>query len=485
MRMVVTEDYMKRLLLTYLVLVLVVVGSYWSESAHGAPIGCEVFKRLVMNRGEGAALTPAQLVARGKDGIEAALAVKQTPYEGRRDEGRRLDINEDFKQAIRKQAYQALVGAARGEKPDVIAAGNKGHQSDHTALWRQNTRATEQFPNGAVQDMFGANARDLNLVKLVHDLGKLPETEDTKHLRAYVRDQVKGDFLKSRILGHGFDSIARVAELVQTEGERLNIPEAERLDAFLQLSDAIAWHNYGPVTDRAEAGRRYPSLTEGELDILTNAFWPTFFNKGLKTPDGKVIVTAFKDDMGIPDYGNSSDRGVLQKLLAFDDRAALVTAKAPDKIGNQNLKAADPTALTFNRGLLTQTFVSPASQTIVAVKAMAEELRPHLVSNKYTVEDYPAYKVAMDMSGKLKALGENLVEMNSDTRLASYGVDATAAKHTMVYEAKNGTVWRIDGSDKAKPTISVQIGDTWHQAPPRNGSAFDVLMGLIREDGRW
>ncbi len=474
---------MKRLLITYFVLALVVIGLHWSDSAYGAPITCDIFKQLVMRKGEAAGLTPEQLLARGKDGVEAAVEVKSTSYEGRRDEGRRLDIREDFKQALRREAYRALTAAARAGDP--IAVGNKGHQSDHTALWRLNTRSSEQFPNGAVQDMFGANARDLNLVKLVHDLGKLPETEGTSHLRAYVKDKVKGDFLKTRIMGHGFDSIARVAELVQKEGERLNVPEAERLDAFLQLADAIAWHNFGPVTDRAEAGRRYPSLTEAELDILTGAFWPTFFNKGLMTPEGKVIVTAFKDDVGVPAYGNSSDRGVLQKLLTFDDRAALVTGKAPDKIGNQNLKVADATALTFNRSILSQTFVSPAGATIVTVKAMAEELRPHLVSGKYKVEEYPAYQVAMEMSGKLKTLGENLVEMNSDAKLAASSIDAAAAKHSVLYEAANGNVWKIDGADKAKPTLKVKIGDTWHDAPARGGTAFDVLMTFIREDKRW
>jgi hypothetical protein len=476
---------MKSLYLTYLILALLAVLSHYSSNAYGEPIRCDIFRRLVMSREEAAGLSPAELIARGKEGVEAALAVKQTPYGGRRDEGRRLEIRDEFKQALRREAYRALVGAARGPGADIIAVGNKGHQSDHTALWRLNTRSTEQFPNGAVQDMFGANARDLNLVKLVHDLGKLPETEATKHLRAYTRDMVKGDFLKSRILGHGFDSVARVAELVQREGERLGIPEAERLDAFLQLSDAISWHNYGPVTERAEAGKRYPSLTEAELDILTNAFWPTFFNKGLVGKDGQVIVSAFKDDLGIPAYGNSSDRGVLQKLLTFDDRAALVTAKAPDKIGNQNLKVSDPKALTFNRNLITQTFVGPASQTIVAVKAMGEELRPHLVDPKYKIEDYPAYQVAMEMSGKLKALGESLLEMNSDVRLAAAGVNELQAKFTILYEAKNGNLWKLDGADKADVKASIKIGETWHDAPLRGGSSFDVLMGLIREDGRW
>lgn len=265
---------MKRLLLTYLVLALVLAGMHWSESALGVEFDCTLFKKLVLSPGEAAQLTPQQLLARGQAGVEVAVAVKSTPYEGRREDGRRLDIREDFKQALRREAYQALTAGARAGDP--IAIGNKGHQSDHTALWRLNTRTSEKFPNGAVQDMFGANARDLNLVKLVHDLGKLPETEATSHLRAFVKDRVKGDFLKTRILAHGFDSVARVAELVQREGERLKIADAERLDAFLQLADAIAWHNFGPVTDRAEAGRRYPSLTEAELDVLTNAFWPTY-----------------------------------------------------------------------------------------------------------------------------------------------------------------------------------------------------------------
>ena len=66
---------MKRLLLTYLILTLVIVGFHWSENAFGAPIGCEAFRRLVMTRQEAAQLTPAELIARGKDGVEAAQRV--------------------------------------------------------------------------------------------------------------------------------------------------------------------------------------------------------------------------------------------------------------------------------------------------------------------------------------------------------------------------------------------------------------------------
>ena len=91
----------------------------------------------------------------------------------------------------------------------------------------------------------------------------------------------------------------------------------------------------------------------------------------------------------------------------------------------------------------------------------------------------------MEMSGKLKALGESLVEMNSDARLASAGVSEEAAKSTILYDAKNGNQFKIDGADKLHPKISLRILDSWHEVPDRTGSAFDVLMAMIREDGRW
>lgn len=385
-------------------------------------------------------------------------------------DGRSLAVPEKARVLITNvlNAKMAEEFAAAPKKGDFIAMGNAGHLNMYDNLTDIDSHPVKnKFPNGAVQDIFGLDPKEVNAIVVAHDNDKqLPKPGDALAARALQKLGGSLAAIEYAVGLHGHKSLQRLAQIIQELGKQEGWSEQEQYEYFCAYADQIGGHNFGidlADLDAKTLQTKYPSLTEAEAKALANSFYDKLANQG-----GQFGPIGINQRMG---FGVSDRDGHLRSALARQlihlDRGTILDWK---KVGGQNLGSMD-----FNPTTMEITFRATSIGALAQVKAMADMRAKDILPGKgyyvdasgkpvpvgtpgatfkqYTVEDLPSQSFFLEEGLRWQKAADKLKEDNKAENRRNAGLQDAEDKSSgkMLYE--RAVLYRpknVDGSVKAE-----------------------------------